>query len=67
MRVDFPDENIGTFWVHKKSERLYEITGECRIEATYTEAYLYTDTHGVMWARPKAEFLDGRFEQIDKP
>ncbi len=68
------DENYLTHWRHIKSNTFYFIMGECRLEATNEEAYLYELRDGLnpyqkikgvpVWARSKSEFLDGRFEQF---
>jgi hypothetical protein len=54
----------GTLWRHRKGG-LYVVTGACRIEATGDDAVLYTPVGGgPQWARPVAEFLDGRFRPV---
>ncbi len=55
----------GTHWRHKKTNGKYTIVGQCMIEATATAAYLYQGHDGRIWARPKDEFMDGRFERLD--
>ncbi|ADZ70685.1 DUF1653 domain-containing protein [Polymorphum gilvum] len=51
-------------WRHRKTGGTYTIIGQCRIEATGADAFLYQGTDGTIWARPKEEFLDGRFERL---
>lgn len=52
----------GTLWRHRKTGGVYRIVGQCRIEATGQDAFLYQGQDGTIWARPCAEFMDGRFE-----
>lgn len=55
-------------WQHKKTGGVYEIVGECQIEATNAPGVLYRNTStGVTWMRPKEEFFDGRFVECRKP
>lgn len=57
---------IGTVWRHTKSQKIYTIIGECRLEASNEPAVLYTAPQDrVVWARGKDQFLDGRFKQIN--
>ena len=52
---------------HNKTKNLYYLVGECRIEKTNTPAVLYQCVNtGVVWARPKSEFFDGRFSKVKK-
>jgi hypothetical protein len=54
-------------WQHKKTGGVYEIVGECQIEATNAPGVLYRNTStGVTWMRPKEEFFDGRFVEWRK-
>ena len=56
---------IGTDWQHVKTGGKYAVVGECVIEATMKVAFLYkSHKTGIVWARPKDEFLDGRFAYI---
>lgn len=59
----------GSLWTHLKSARLYIVVGECQIESTNEPGVLYrglNEPNGKLWARSKAEFLDGRFEQFSQ-
>jgi len=58
---------ISTLWRHRKSGGIYTIFGECHIEATNEPAILYSSVQveGPLWCRPKSEFFDGRFVQLD--
>ena len=52
----------GGKWMHLKTGGVYELIGECRIEATNTLAVLYrSKKDGTIWVRPFVEFYDGRF------
>lgn len=56
-----------SLWRHVKSGREYRIFGHAIIKATLETAILYApEGQGwdVIWSRPAAEFLDGRFEKI---
>jgi len=57
-------------WLHKKTGREYVVEGVCTLEHSNKPAYLYRSYQeggddGVLWARDKEEFLDGRFELLD--
>ena len=56
----------GQTYRHKKTGNLYRVLhADARIEATNTEAVVYTRADfetGIVWVRPLTEFLDGRFE-----
>jgi hypothetical protein len=66
MEEDAPP--TGSIWEHEKSGHTYVVLGLCRIEATNTPAVLYTqagaDGDAITWARPVAQFLDGRFKPL---
>jgi len=50
---------------HNKTKGLYWLLGDCRIEATNTEAVMYQSVvNETIWVRPKEEFMDGRFRKI---
>jgi hypothetical protein len=54
-------------WRHMKTNHVYFIVGQCRIEALNEAAFLYVrddDRSGIPWAREKTEFLDGRFVRL---
>jgi hypothetical protein len=56
---------IGSLWRHVKTGGEYQIIGACQIEATNTPGFIYRSVEtGVVWCRPRCEFLDGRFERI---
>lgn len=52
-------------WRHVKTGNIYTVVGACRLEHSNSPAYLYMDKAGIIWARDKDEFLDGRFEPLD--
>lgn len=56
-----------TRWRHLKTGNEYVVLGVGMIEATLTAAVLYRRAVGdpLVWVRPLAEFLDGRFVEID--
>lgn len=56
--VTFPDS--GT-WNHVKSGHQYVVLFPAVIEATATIGVAYAGSDGLIWVRPVAEFLDGRF------
>jgi hypothetical protein len=65
MKAAWPKMHGGSNqWQHVKTGGIYTVIGECRIEAINAPAYLYRSAEGVVWARPKDEFLDGRFEPL---
>lgn len=58
---------LGTGWRHLTTQVIYEITGECRIEASNKRGVLYRrwmEPNSIVWARPLDEFLDGRFVEV---
>lgn len=59
------DKIVGSQWLHVKSEKRYTIIGTCRLEKENAPAYLYKGDDGVVWAREKDEFLDGRFQRFE--
>ena len=59
------DKIVGSQWLHIKSQKRYMIVGTCRLESTNSPAYLYLDDAGIVWARDKDEFLDGRFQRFE--
>jgi hypothetical protein len=62
-------KDAADLWRHVKTGGVYEIVGECIIEATNKPAVLYRSVIPApgrsVWARPKDEFFDGRFEKVD--
>ena len=61
------DSITGTNWRHIKSGGMYTVLGMCRLEHNGCPACLYQGLDGVVWARDKDEFLDGRFEPLPTP
>lgn len=61
------ETQVGTLWQHKKTGGIYVIFASCQIEATNEPGVLYhsVEGHGPLWARPLAEFTDGRFVQLE--
>lgn len=57
----------GSVWRHRKTQGLYEVVlSNALIEASKTPAVVYrARSDGQVWVRPVAEFMDGRFEQVD--
>lgn len=56
-------------WRHKKTGGVYIVMDEIKLQTAkpiedMAELVLYMAVDGTMWARPKDEFLDGRFEEI---
>lgn len=55
----------GSVWEHVKTGRSYRIVAHALAEATLTPVVVYTpadeNAWQVVWTRPAAEFLDGRF------
>ena len=58
--VDFPDTGP---WMHVKSGRHYVVLHPVMIESGLVPAVAYSALggDGLIWVRPVAEFLDGRF------
>lgn len=58
---------MGSLWTHMNTGTVYEVIGHCFIEADASPAVLYarygTEGPEPIWARPAAEFLDGRFRR----
>jgi hypothetical protein len=57
---------------HKKSGGKYTIVGHAQVQAQepltdYEVVTVYRDEKGNLWVRRKAEFEDGRFEQLTEP
>lgn len=55
---DFPDAGA---WVHVKTNKAYIVLFPVMIEATVSPGVAYAGRDGLIWIRPLAEFLDGRF------
>lgn len=57
----------GTLWKHLKTGNTYEVLMHGFIEATQECVVIYKRVgQNFAWVRPYKEFMDGRFEQIDK-
>ena len=54
-----------TVWLHRKGGK-YMVVGIAIEEATLRPIVCYTGGIGVMWLRPRDEFMDGRFTPIDE-
>lgn len=53
---------------HKKTGTLYRILIEATNESDLTALIVYISlVNGKIWARPAAEFFDGRFETVNGP
>lgn len=55
---DFPDSGV---WHHVKSSHQYVVLFPAVIEAIVEPGVAYSGKNGLIWVRPVAEFLDGRF------
>lgn len=56
----------GTEWQHRKGG-VYTVIAEGVNEADLTKVIVYqAAVDGVLWVRPREEFLDGRFTRIDR-
>lgn len=64
-----------TKWRHLKSGHVYRVICEARVEATLEPVVVYCRekewiAHGLhatrAWTRPRDEFLDGRFELLER-
>ena len=63
----FEPPSTGSHWRHVKRGSTYTIEGVGVIEATMTTCVIYrAHADGTTWVRPLAEFMDGRFVEIDK-
>ena len=55
-------------WWRDRDGGIYFVTGVCITEATPEPAVTYLDRgRPVVWCRPLAEFLDGRFTRLPGP
>lgn len=57
----------GSIWQHKKTENLYLVKDLVVLESDLQIAVAYsgvTENTRLIWVRPLAEFMDGRFEQV---
>ena len=52
--------------VHVKTGRLYRVLMETRWESNLDEVVVYEGADGNIWVRPKAQFYDGRFQEVPK-
>lgn len=58
----------GSIWRHKKTENLYMVKDLVVLEFDLQVAVAYsgvTENSRLTWIRPLAEFMDGRFEQVN--
>jgi Protein of unknown function (DUF1653) len=63
------EPRVGTLWRHRKGGT-YRVEGLAKDEATGEVLVLYRTTArggGLAWARPAADFMDGRFEEVPPP
>ena len=51
---------------HRKTGRLYAKCCEARLENDLTPVIVYRGEDGEYWVRPKSEFEDGRFKELDE-
>lgn len=73
-KIDSQDANlaqVGSAYRHKKRGSSYTIIGLAQLQTEsmvgdYTALVIYKGEDGQLWARPTGEFLDGRFEPIEK-
>ncbi len=69
LKLDQLQEVIpkGSIWQHKKTENLYLVKDLVVLESDLQIAVAYsgvTENTRLIWVRPLAEFMDGRFEQV---
>jgi hypothetical protein len=56
----------GSRWTHRNGGTYEVVVGLARIEATLEAAVVYRSLErGIVWVRPLAEFIDGRFSNIE--
>ena len=58
----------GSIWRHKKTENLYMVKDLVVLEFDLQVAVAYsgvTENSRLTWILPLAEFMDGRFEQVN--
>ena len=59
----------GSKWRHVKTDGIYVIVTECKLENDDVAAVAYRsiiEENDIVWVRPKEQFLDGRFERYYK-
>lgn len=67
LTLDFRSEGMPQYYRHVKSGGIYELIGknEITFEADLSPLTVYRSVKtNVVWARPTAEFFDGRFELL---
>lgn len=65
--VDLNIELSKNIFRHKKTNNYYFVIGEGTLENTLEDAIVYKDIKsGRVWIRPKKEFMDGRFEKVNR-
>lgn len=55
---------MGSTWRHRRGED-YFVVGHCVLAGYRVPAVLCRGGEAVIWCRPAAQFLDGRFLRID--
>lgn len=56
---------VGKLYQHKKTRGTYRVIECGKIEKDLTPCVIYVAEDNTVWVRPTAEFLDGRFVEID--
>ncbi|WP_368187413.1 hypothetical protein [Aestuariibius sp. HNIBRBA575] len=67
MTVNHDPNAPSQIWIHRKTGGLYVIIDDnALIEADLTPAVAYRSLEtGQLWVRPRAEFHDGRFANVN--
>jgi hypothetical protein len=55
---------MGSTWRHRRGDE-YFVVGYCVLAGYRVPAVLCRGNDGIVWCRPAAQFLDGRFMRID--
>lgn len=55
---------MGSTWRHRRGEE-YFVVGYCVLAGYRVPAVLCRGSDSVVWCRPAAQFLDGRFFRVD--
>jgi hypothetical protein len=55
---------MGSTWRHRRGDE-YFVVGYCVLAGYRVPAVLCRGNDGIVWCRPAAQFLDGRFMRMD--
>jgi hypothetical protein len=63
---------MNNYWRHKKRGTVYEVLGSATMQTEdwghdNASVVVYRGEDGMLWVRPTAEFMDGRFEAAPPP